>query len=90
MDNPKNKKIDINPIETKEWIDSLKAIFDVDGKERAVFILNKLLTYSKTQKIYLDQNIKTDYINTIPIEDQMPYPGDRDMERKIKSIIKFR
>ena len=89
MNNQKNKKADINPIETNEWIDSLKSVYANDGGERVAYILKKLLDYSKNQKITIADNIRTDYINTIPIENQAPYPGDRDIERKIKSIIRW-
>ncbi len=89
MDNQKNKKIDINPIETQEWIDSIKSIINIDGKDRANFILNRLISYAHNKDIDLLCNQNTDYINTIPIKEQSSYPGDRSIERKIKSIIRW-
>ena len=89
MDYKNNKKIDKNPIETQEWIDSLKSIIKIDGEKRANFLLNQLTSYAKQNDISLNYNLNTNYINSIPISEQSPYPGDRDMERKIKSIIRW-
>ena len=89
MNKQKNKKIDINPNETQDWINSIKDIINIEGNERAEFILNKLISYANKKDIKINYNQNTDYINTIPIHEQSSYPGDRAIERKIKSIIRW-
>ena len=84
-----NKKIDKNPIETKEWIDSLNSIIRIDGNDRAKYLLKKLIHSAEKNNIFLKENFNTNYHNTIPITEQNPYPGDRDIERRIKSIIRW-
>ena len=84
-----NKKYkDIDPEETNEWMDSLKSLINNDGLDRANFIIDKLLSITNKRGL-LEQNGNTDYVNTIPISNQKPYKGDRDIERKIKSIIRW-
>ena len=80
----KNKK-DIDPQETQDWIDSIQSLISNFGIERAHFILDKIISTSRT----LPFSAHTDYINTIPIANQKPYPGDREIERRIKSIIRW-
>ena len=54
MDYKNNKKIDKNPIETQEWIDSLKSIIKIDGEKRANFLLNQLTSYANQNDISLN------------------------------------
>ena len=84
-----NKKQDTNPQETKEWIDSIKSLIHHSGSDRAHFILDKLIAYSRSNGIRMPYQANTDYINTIPLEQQEPYSGDRSIERRIKSIIRW-
>ena len=80
---------DIDPIETKEWVEALESLNKNDGPERAQFILEKLIT--KATDLNIDGNYiqNTDYVNSISINNQKPYAGNRDLERKIKSIIRW-
>ena len=89
MDSEENKKIDKNSAETNEWLDSLDSIIKIDGINRAKFILKQLLSKGMDYGINLKFNPNTDYINSIHFSEQSPYPGDRDIERKIKSIIRW-
>ena len=79
----KNKK-DIEPQETQDWIDSIQSLISNFGIERAHFILDKIISTSRTNGLKLPFSAHTDYINTIPIANQKPYPGDREIERRIK------
>ena len=89
MSNPNHKKPDIDPQETKEWIDSIKSLINNSGVERAHFILDKLISFSRRNGIRMPFQANTDYINTIPLNNQEPYKGDRAVERRIKSIIRW-
>ena len=80
---------DIDPQETFEWIESIKSILDTSGTERTHFILKKLIEFARRNGIRMPYSATTDYVNTIPIGQQAPYPGDRDIERRIKSIIRW-
>ena len=85
-----NKKYkDIDPQETKDWIDSLKAVNENDGPKRTQYLIEKLISTAKNLGVAGNFIQNTDYINTIPISDQSPYKGDRNIERKIKSIIRW-
>ena len=82
-----NKKYDdTDPQETSEWIDSLKSLNNYEGSERTKYILEKLIATATALEIDGNYIQNTDYINSIPISKQTPYAGDRNVERKIKSI----
>ena len=85
----KDNKKDIDPQETQDWIDSIQSVISNFGIKRAHFILDKLISVSRTSGVKLPFSPHTDYINTIPINNQKPYPGDREIERRIKSIIRW-
>ncbi len=80
---------DIDPLETKEWIDSLNAVVENLGNERAHFLLRQLIdqSYRKGSRIPFIQN--TPYINTIPPDEEKKSSGDQNIERKIRSLIRW-
>jgi len=85
------KRIDIDPGETSEWMESLESVFKTSGPDRAVFLLRKmreLLQASGAQSRELER-INTSYINTITKENEPVYPGDIELERKISRIIRW-
>jgi len=84
-----NHKNDIDPIETQEWVDSLKELINKYGTNRAHFILDNLISFARRNGIRTPFKPFTDYINTIPLNQQKPYAGDRAIERRIKSIIRW-
>ncbi|SVD87694.1 uncharacterized protein METZ01_LOCUS440548, partial [marine metagenome] len=84
-----NEYQDTDPQETQEWIDSMRSILKTSGVERTHYILNKLIEYGRRNGIRMPFSATTDYVNTIPISQQEPYPGDRDIERRIKSLIRW-
>ena len=79
----------IQEIENKEWIESLDYIIEKDGPERAKEILLLLQTRSQLKGIDFTYQGNTPYLNTIPASKESPYPGSREIERKIKSIIRW-
>ena len=80
---------DIDPEETREWLDSLEAVIDAEGVDRAHFLLEQLITTARLRGTYLPYNANTPYLNTIPVDRQPHYPGDREIERRISSIIRW-
>ena len=79
----KNKKkiLDIDPLETKDWIESMNALIQEKGNDRAQYIIEKLIDYSRLNGIKVPFSANTDYINTISLKEQELYPGDRAIER---------
>jgi pyruvate dehydrogenase E1 component len=75
--------------ETQEWIDSLQAVAQTAGRERAMFLLGRLIEWGQRNQIVAPFTANTAYVNTIPAERQPPYPGDRAIERRIKSLIRW-
>ena len=80
---------DIDPIETREWLESLDAVAASAGKQRARFIMSKLLARSQETQIGTPPSVWTPYVNTIPTEDQPFFPGDEHIERRIRAFIRW-
>ncbi len=80
---------DNDPQETAEWLESLDYICRSQGRERAQFLLEKLRERAFRIGVPFASSATTPYINTIPVELQPEYPGDREIERRIKSIIRW-
>ncbi len=80
---------DPNPTETEEWIESLEAVVELAGSGRAEFLLARLTHWAQQRGISLPFSANTPYVNTIHVNDQPPYPGDRELERRIKSYIRW-
>ena len=80
---------DIDPIETKEWMESLSAVLEKDGKHRAQFLIKQLIEHSYKEGSGLVLSRNTPYINTIPPEEEVKSPGDQNLERKIRSLIRW-
>ncbi|MGL4830995.1 MAG: hypothetical protein ACRCWS_00220, partial [Propionibacteriaceae bacterium] len=72
---------DTDPEETQEWLDSLDQMIEADGTNRARYVMLKMLEHSREQRIGLPSLTTTDYVNTIPVEQQSEYPGDVELER---------
>jgi pyruvate dehydrogenase E1 component len=82
-------RIDTDPAETEDWKDSLDAVVEHQGVERAYFLLNTMLKRAQVNKVRLPALVQTPYINTISPEQEPAYPGDEEMERRIRRIIRW-
>ena len=80
---------DIDSVETREWLDSLDSVLQTSGIDRVEYLLTQLRLKAHTSGVNIPFTANTPYINTIPPGKQPAYPGDRDLERKIKSIIRW-
>ncbi len=80
---------DIDTAETREWLESLAAVVDRDGPERAHFLLERLVELARRSGAHLPFDLTTAYINTIPPHRQPSMPGDGSLERRIRSIIRW-
>ena len=84
-----SSKEDIDPLETKDWIDSLNAVIENDGPSRASYLLNKVISEAYTAGLVLPDTRTTPYINTIPTELEIKSPGDQNIEKKIRAYIRW-
>ena len=82
-------KDDIDPAETQEWLDSLKAVIKTDGSSRAGYLLKKVIDEAYSQGLVLPDTRTTPYINTIPASADVRSPGDQNIERKIRAYIRW-
>ena len=80
---------DIDPIETKEWLESIDSLINNHGPERAHFIINKMVDHARRTGTYLPSAYNTAYLNTIPVGMQPNYPGDRSIEKRIEAFIRW-
>jgi len=80
---------DVDPIETSEWIDSLRYVLETKGPERVRYLLSVLDEAAYREGVKLPFAANTPYINSIPTSQQPVYPGNREIERRIKSIIRW-
>ncbi|MFC1347880.1 MAG: pyruvate dehydrogenase (acetyl-transferring), homodimeric type [gamma proteobacterium symbiont of Phacoides pectinatus] len=80
---------DIDPQETQEWLDALEGVLENEGAERAHFLIERLVDMARRCGAYLPFSANTAYVNTIPVSHQERFPGDRAMERRIRSFIRW-
>src|ERR671919_487932 len=80
---------DTDPTETREWLDSLDAVVDAHGKTRARFLMSKLLERARDLQVGTPATVSTPYVNTIPPEQEPWFPGDEELERRIRAYIRW-
>jgi len=80
---------DIDPIETREWLESIDSVLGQHGPERAHFLLNKMIDFARRSGAYLPYSPNTAYLNTIATGRQPEYPGDRSLERRLEAYIRW-
>lgn len=84
-----NQFKDTDPLETQEWLESIEDALEEHGYERTRFLLETLIDYAQSKGARLPFNTSTPFVNTILPGQQPEYPGDRVIERKIKSIVRW-
>ena len=80
---------DIDPVETREWLESIDSVLGTNGPERAHFLLNQMIDFARRSGAYLPYTPNTAYVNTISTGRQPEYPGDRSIERRIEAYIRW-
>ncbi|MBI5058660.1 pyruvate dehydrogenase (acetyl-transferring), homodimeric type [candidate division KSB1 bacterium] len=87
-----NGKQDNGPfdeIETREWLESLDYVLETSGRERAALIMRQLRYHAQRQGVAVPLSLNTSYQNSIPLKEQPAFPGDRALERRIKSLVRW-
>ncbi len=79
----------LDNVEVQEWLESLDSVLQSSGPEVALEILERLRAHAKVVGLNLPFTANTPYANTIPLRLQPPYPGDQQLERKIKSLVRW-
>jgi pyruvate dehydrogenase E1 component len=80
---------DLDPVETREWLESIDSVLRMHGPERAHFLLERLIDYTRRSGAYLPFKPNTAYVNSIPPGRQPDYPGNRAIERRIEAYIRW-
>ena len=83
------RQSDLNPQETSEWMEALEQVIDQAGPDRAGWLLDTLIDQASQAGVSVTGRVTAPYVNTIPVNEELPYPGDRALERRIKSLIRW-
>ena len=84
-----NQVPDTDPEETQEWLESLDAAIEVGGRQRARYLMLRMLERARDSQVGIPSVTTTDYINTISPEQEPWFPGDEDMERRYRAWIRW-
>jgi pyruvate dehydrogenase E1 component len=80
---------DPDPLETREWLESIDSVLRAEGPERAHFLIERLIDRARRSGAYLPYRPNTAYVNTVSVGQQPEYPGDRALERRIEAFIRW-
>ena len=80
---------DPDPQETQEWLDALHALIEQEGEARAEFVLQQLVDSGRRAARRIRLNAATAYINTVPLAEQPPYPGDLGLEERVTALVRW-
>jgi pyruvate dehydrogenase E1 component len=80
---------DIDPTETQEWLESIDSVMRAQGPQRAHFLLEKLVDFTRRSGAYLPFKPNTAYLNTISKAQEPEYPGDRSLERRNEAYMRW-
>jgi len=80
---------DADPAETREWLESIDSVLRMHGAERAHYLLERIIDFTRRSGAYLPFKPNTAYVNTIPTARELEYPGERALERRIKAYIRW-
>ncbi len=83
--NPK----DADPQETREWLDAFDALIATEGRERATYLLRRLLEHARVRRVRLPPVMNTPYQNTISLADQPQFPGNLELEQRLSAIVRW-
>ncbi|WP_441002175.1 pyruvate dehydrogenase (acetyl-transferring), homodimeric type [Pseudocolwellia agarivorans] len=82
-------KIDIDSLETQEWLESMESVLENEGPERAHYLLEKLIDSARRSGTHLPFDAKTAYVNTIPPGQEPHMPADQTIESRIRAAIRW-
>ena len=80
---------DIDPEETREWMEALESVIEKEGSDRASFLIEKLVSTARQSGLDIPFSATTPYINTVTIDKQPKFPGNTDLERSVRSYVRW-
>jgi pyruvate dehydrogenase E1 component len=80
---------DADPVETREWLEAFDALVETEGRERATFLLRKLLDHARARRVPLPPVLNTPYKNSIALAQQPQFPGNLELESRISAIVRW-
>ena len=80
---------DLDPVETQEWLTALETVIDNAGRERATYLLRRLLDHAREQRVPMPPVLNTPYCNTITLADQAQFPGNLEIEQRLSSLVRW-
>jgi pyruvate dehydrogenase E1 component len=80
---------DADPVETREWLEAFDALIASQGRERATFLLRKLLDHARARRVPLPPVLNTPYKNSVALADQPQFPGNLELESRISAIVRW-
>src|SRR5262247_4908461 len=80
---------DVDPLETREWLEALASVLEREGPARANYLLDKLVEKARSHGAYIPYNANTAYLNTIPLAQEERSPGDAELEYKLRSLVRW-
>ncbi len=83
------QRIDMDEVETREWLDSLEAVIEREGPERAQFLLERLIDKTRRTGGFIPFSANTAYVNTIPAGLEEPFPGNMEYEERLRSWMRW-
>lgn len=82
-------RLDDDPQETREWLESIESVLSTEGRPRAHYLIDQLLDFDVARHGDFYGRVTTPYVNSIPVERQLPYPGNLDIERRTNAFIRW-
>src|SRR3954451_23920394 len=80
---------DADPQETQEWLEALEAVLREEGPERAQHLIDTVVWEARGSGAPVEVGLTTPYVNTIPPDREQPFPGDYEVERRLRSILRW-
>ena len=80
---------DADPLETREWLEAFDALVEAEGRERATYLLRRLLDHARKRRVQLPPVLNTPYCNSVGLVDQPQFPGNLEIEQRLSSIVRW-
>ncbi|MDO9003717.1 MAG: pyruvate dehydrogenase (acetyl-transferring), homodimeric type [Aquabacterium sp.] len=81
--------MDLDPEETREWLDALSGVIETEGRGRAHDLLEQLLDHARQAGIDLPFSANTAYVNTIAVQDEAQFPGNMEIEERLRAFMRW-
>ncbi len=80
---------DADPVETREWLEAFDVLVETEGRERATFLLRKLLDHARARRVPLPPVLNTPYKNSVALAEQSQFPGNLEVESRLSAIVRW-